>query len=209
MTSQKGSNIFTKLKDIVDPTYTALVVWDVQNMLFDRIFNQEAFLKNIKHLIDQARSHQIPIFYTKITPLPRAYEAPFRTYLMMKRLGVDDPNKLPPFMVPGTPEAEIQKDIFPQDGDIVLNKHTTSIFIGTHFEPMMHNFGIKTILYTGISTEIGVASSARDSANRGFYTVVVGDCVSSSDQEAHDMTLKILERVCILSQSEDLIKTWG
>jgi nicotinamidase-related amidase len=209
MTIRKGAKIFTGLKDIIDPVHTALVVWDVQNMLVDRSFNQETFLKNTKRLIDKARSHQIPVIYTKITPLPREYESPFRLYMMMKRVGVDDPDKLPQFMVPGTPEAEIQKDLFPQDGDIVLDKHTPSIFIGTHFEPMMHNYGIKTIVYTGISTEIGIASSARDSANRGFYTVVVGDCVSSSDQEAHEMTLKILERVCIISQSEALIKTWG
>ncbi len=209
MTRQKGSKVLTGLKEIVDPVQTALVVWDVQNMLFDRIFDQEAFLKNSKHLIDKARSHQIPIIYTKITPLPREYESPFRIYMTMKRFGVDDPDKLPQFMVPGTPGAEIQKDIFPQDGDIVLDKHTTSIFIGTHFEQMMHQYGIRTILYTGISTEIGIASSARDSSNRGFYTVVVGDCVSSSDQEAHDMTLKLLERVCIVSQSEALIKAWG
>jgi nicotinamidase-related amidase len=151
----------------------------------------------------------MPVIYTKITPLSREYESPFRIFMTMKRFGVEDPDKLPQFMVPGTLEAEIHKDIFPHDGDIVLNKHTPSIFIGTHFEPMMHNYGIKTILFTGISTEIGIASSARDSAGRGFYTVVVGDCVSSSDQEAHEMTLKILERVCILSQSEVLIKTWG
>jgi len=180
MTKKRGSGILTVFKDIVAPAHTALVVWDVQNMLVDRSFNQEIFLKNTKRLIDKARSHQIPIIYTKITPLPREYESPFRIYMMMKRVGVDDPDKLPQFMVPGTPEAE-----------------------------MMHNYGIKTIVYTGISTEIGIASSARDSANRGFYTVVVGDCVSSSDQEAHEMTLKILERVCIISQSEALIKTWG
>jgi nicotinamidase-related amidase len=209
MTIQRGAKVFTKFKDIVDPVHTALVVWDVQNMLVDRSFNQEIFLKNTTHFIAKARSHQIPIIYTKITPLPREYESPFRTYMMMKRVGVDDPDKLPKFMVPGTQEAEIQKDIFPQEGDIVFDKHTPSIFIGTHFESMMHNYGIKTILYAGISTEIGIASSARDSANRGFYTVVVGDCVSSSDQEAHDMTLKILERVCIVSQSEVLIKIWG
>lgn len=209
MTAQRGIKIFTGLREIVDPGHTALVVWDVQNMLFDRIFNQETFIKNIKHLIKTARSHHIPIIYTKITPLPKEYESPFRTYMMMKRFGADDPNKLPPFMVPGTPEAEIQKDISPQEGDRVLSKHTTSIFIGTHFEPMMHNYGIKTILYTGISTEIGIASSARDSANRGFYTVVVRDCVSSSDKEAHEMTLRILERVCIVPDSEELMKAWG
>ena len=55
---------------------------------------------------------------------------------------------------------------------------------------------------------MGIASSARDSANRGFYTVVVGDCVSSWDREIHEMTLKVLERVCIVADSNELIKEW-
>jgi nicotinamidase-related amidase len=68
--------------------------------------------------------------------------------------------------------------------------------------------GIQTIIFTGITTEIGIASSARDSANRGFYNIVVEDCVSSPDKEMHDCALKILKRVCIVSSSEDLMNVW-
>jgi len=208
MNKQKGPTIFTQMKAIVDPTHTALVVWDVQNTLVDMIFNQETFLKNSKALIEKAREFRIPIIYTKITPLPREYESPFRTYMFMKRFGVNDPEKVPQFLVPGTPGAEIHKEVSPQKGDLVLDKHTASIFIGTHFEQMMRVSGVQTILFTGISTEMGIASSARDSSNRGFYTVVVEDCVSSSDREMHESALKLLKRVCIVASSEDLMKAW-
>ena len=208
MSNQTSPIIHTRLKDIVDPSHTALVVWDVQNLLVERIFNREAFLKNSKSLLDKTRKSQIPIIYTKITPLPREYESPFRTYMFMKRFGVDDPEKVPQFLIPGTPEAEIHQEIFPQKGDLVLDKHTASIFIGTHFEQMMRVKGIQTIIFTGITTEIGIASSARDSANRGFYTIVVEDCVSSPDKEMHEYALKVLKRVCIVSSSQDLMKVW-
>ena len=208
MSNQTSPTIHTRLKDIVDPSQTALVVWDVQNLLVERIFNREAFLKNYKSLLDKTRKSQIPIIYTKITPLPREYESPFRTYMFMKRFGVDDPEKVPQFLIPGTPEAEIHQEVFPQKGDFVLDKHTASIFIGTHFEQMMRVKGIQTIIFTGITTEIGIASSARDSANRGFYTIVVEDCVSSPEKEMHEYALKILKRVCIVSSSEDLMNVW-
>jgi nicotinamidase-related amidase len=208
MSNQKSPTIHTRLKDIVDPSHTALVVWDVQNLLVKGIFNPEAFLKDSKSLLDKTRKYQIPVIYTKIIPLPREYESPFRTYMFMKRFGVDDPEKLPQFLIPGTPEAEIHQEIFPQKGDLVLDKHTASIFMGTHFEQMMRVKGIQTLIFTGITTEIGIASSARDSANRGFYTIVVEDCVSSPDQEMHEYALKILKRVCIVSSSQDLMKVW-
>src|SRR4030042_3928248 len=206
MTHSKRPKIFTRLKDIIHPSHTALVVWDVQKLLVDRIFNQEPFLRKSKALIDTARGLGLPIIYTKIVPLPLEYESPFRTYMFMKRFKMDDPEKLPQFLVPGTPEAEIHKGVSPQNGDVVLDKHTASIFIGTHFEQMMRTRGIQTILFTGISTEMGIASSARDSSNRGFYTVIVDDCVSSPDREMHELALKILNRICIVSPSDRLIK---
>lgn len=209
MDKQKGEKVLIHSKDIVDPAHTALLVWDVQNALFDRIFNQGAFLKNIKTLIEKARSLEIPILYARIKPLPMEYESAFRKYMFMKRLGIEETEKLPRFIVPGTPPAEIHDEVSPQEGDIVLDKHTASIFIGTPFERMMRQRGVKTILFAGISTEMGIASSARDSANRGFYTIVVEDCVSSWDREMHEMSLKVLERVCIVSTSEELIKEWG
>ena len=80
--------------------------------------------------------------------------------------------------------------------------------MGTHFENMLRNRGARAILFTGISTEIGIASSARDAANRGFYTVVVSDCVSSGNKELHEATLKILGSICLVVSSREIMQTW-
>lgn len=200
--------IYKNLQEIVSPKHTALVIWDVQNALVDSIFNREEFLQHLQLLIKDARSNNIPLIYSKITPLPIEYESPSRIYMSMKMYGVDDPEKLPLRMQPGSPGAEIHAEVSPVADDVVINKHTASIFIGTHFEHMMRNRGINTILFAGISTEWGIDSSARDSSNRGFYTVVVGDCVSSSDKKMHDSALVTLKRVCFVVSSGDIRKEW-
>jgi nicotinamidase-related amidase len=200
--------LFTNLKEIVEPKHTCLVVWDVQNALVNSIFNREQFLKSLKTLIAAARKNNVLIAYTKITPLPVALESPWRVYMMMKRFGVDDPGKLPQWIVPGSTQAEVPDEVKPADNDLVLNKHSASVFIGTHFEYVMMNRGINTILFSGISTEIGIDSSARDASNRGFYTIVLDDCVSSPDKEMHDSTLKVLQRVCLVMPSADVISQW-
>jgi nicotinamidase-related amidase len=199
---------FSTLKEIVDPEHTCLVVWDVQNALVNAIFNREQFLKSLKALITSARKNSVLIVYTKITPLPLAVDSPWRIYTMMKRFGVDDPAKLRPWLVPGSPEAEIPDEVKPAENDLVINKHTASVFIGTHFKYLMMNRGIKTILFAGISTEIGIASSARDASNRGFYPLVLSDCVSSSDKDMHEMALKVLPRVCLVMPSMDVMENW-
>jgi len=201
--------IFENPKEIVNPEHTALVLWDCQNGLVDHIFNRDEYLANLKVLLAAGRRHRIPVVYTKITPLPAGYQSGWSIYQGMKRFNVDDPSKIPIFMKPGSPEAEIASALAPVEGDIVLNKHTANIFFGTNFEQLMRFRGIQTILFTGIATEYGVEHSAREAAIRGFYSVVVSDCVSSPDKTAHEMALKIISRMCLVLPSKDIIKEWA
>ncbi len=201
--------IFEHLKEIVDPEHTSLVLWDCQNGLVNNIFNRDDYLLNLKTLLTAARRQKIPVIYTKITPLPTGYQSAWSIYQGMKRFNVDDPSKIPVFMKPGSPEAEISTELAPNEGEIVLNKHTANIFFGTNFEQLMRFHGVQTILFTGIATEYGVEHSAREASIRGFYTIVVSDCVSSSNKTAHEMALKIMPRMCLVLPSKGIIKEWA
>jgi nicotinamidase-related amidase len=201
--------IFENLKEIVNPEHTALVLWDCQNGLVDHIFNKEEFLADLKALLAAARRRKVPVIYTKITPLPAGYQSGWGIYQAMKRFGIDDPSKIPVFMKSGSPEAEISAALAPVEGEVVLHKHTANIFFGTNFENLMRFRGIQTILFTGIATEYGVEHSAREAAIRGFYPVVVSDCVSSTDKTAHEMALKIMLRLCLVASSKEIMKEWS
>ncbi len=203
-----NKTIYESIKEIVNPEHSALVVWDVQNALVNSIFNKQEFLARLKALTDRARQKGIPVLYSKITPLPPQYNSSWAIYSTMRRYGVDDPAKLPPFMKPGTADAEIAAEVAPSGDDLVIPKHTASFFTGTHVEYLLRNRGIETILFTGIATEFGVASSARDASNRGFYPVIVSDAVSSRNKEMHELALKILEQMAIVAPSADLLKAW-
>jgi nicotinamidase-related amidase len=200
--------IFDNLREMVDPAHAALVLWDCQNGLVNMIFNREEFLESLKALLAAARLKGIPVVYTRITPLPPGYQSAWGIYQAMKRFNVDDPAKIPVFMKPGSPEAEINADLSPVEDEVVLNKHSPSIFFGTHFEQLMRGREIRTILFTGISTEMGIEHSARESAVRGFYTIVVSDCVSSPDQTTHEMALKIMQRLLLVVPSQEILQEW-
>lgn len=206
MIKANGITIYEGLAEIVDPAHSCLVVWDVQNYLVEKIFNQEEFLGSLKRLVETLRN-KMPVVYTLITPLPRAYQSSWSIYNLMRRHNVKEVDKLPNFMLPGSREREIAEAVKPAKGDILLDKSTASIFIGTNFESMMRNRQITTLLFTGIATEMGIESSARDASNRGFYPVVVSDCVSSMDREAHERSLKNLEKLAIVKNSTELVKS--
>ena len=204
-----AAKVYTELKDILDPAHTCLVVWDVQNGLVKNIFNQDDFLSSLKKLITAARRHNVPLVYTRITPLPPAYQSGWNIYRNMQRFGVTDPAKLPVFMATGSKDAEIHTDVAPMESDHIFAKHAASIFMGTYFETMMRNRGVETLVFTGIATEIGIASSVRDAGNLGFYPVVASDCVSSASMERHDATLISLPAVSLVLPSSKIIEQWG
>ena len=203
------NKILTDLKDILNPARTCLVLWDVQNALVKSIFNRGEFLAGLKKLLESARKNKVEVVYTKITPLPLEYQSGWAVYRNMQRFGVVDPAKLPQGMRPGSPEAEIFTDIGPVEKDFVIPKHFASIFIGTEFESMMRNRNIETLVFSGIATEIGIDSSARDAGNRGFYPVVVSDCVSSSSREMHEAALKVLPAVSLVIPSDKIMEQWS
>ncbi|HXY61737.1 MAG TPA: isochorismatase family cysteine hydrolase [Nitrospirota bacterium] len=206
MITAKGISVYEELREVVDPRHSCLIVWDVQNGLVDRIFNREEFLGNLKRLVETLRI-TMPVVYTLITPPPREFQSSWSIFNMMRRFNVKDVDKLPNFMLPGSREREIPEDVRPAKGDITLDKPTASIFIGTNFENMMRNRQIITLIFTGIATEAGIESSARDASNRGFYPVVVSDCVSSMNREAHERSLKNLEKVVIVKHASEIMKS--
>ena len=205
MKKANGVEIYENLKEIINPEHSCLVVWDVQNGLVSRIYNKTEFIANVKYLVNALRG-KIPVVYTLITPAAKEFRSSWSYYAMMKRFGVNDPAKLPDFMANGSSDRNIFEDISPQDGDILLEKPAASIFIGTYFEQMMKNRNINTLIFTGIATEIGVESSARDAANRGFYPVIAEDCVSSMDKDAHGRSLENMRKMFICENSKTIIE---
>ena len=183
------------LMEISHPEKTALVVWDVQNMLVEMIFNKTEFLSKTNELIKAAREKAIPIFFSKITPLPERFESSPRKILMRKRHF-------------GSAANALELAITPASEDIVILKNTASIFIGSNFELMVRNAGLSTLIFAGISTEMGIESSGRDALNRGFFTVIAKDAVSSSDKEAHERSLKNMERMLIVLSNAEILKMW-
>ncbi|MDA8086912.1 MAG: cysteine hydrolase [Nitrospiraceae bacterium] len=208
MKKADGIIIHETIEEIADPAHSCLVVWDVQNGLVDRIFNKDEFLSNLASLLKGLRG-KMPVVYTLITPPPMAFRSPWHIFSMMRRFHVSEPGQLRPFLAPGTVESEIPEAVKPQEGDVLLDKPSASIFIGTNFENMMRARGITTLLFTGIATEYGVESSARDASNRGFYPVVVEDCVSSMDRDAHERSLANMEKLVIVSACAEILRSVG
>ena len=112
--------------------------------------------------------------------------------------------------------SSVVADLEPQDSDIKIMKRQwgdyivehsrISSFYGTDLELQLRRRGIKTIVLAGISTNVGVESTARDAFERGFDQVFVTDAMASPSAEAHANTLKFtFPRIGLTRSTADVL----
>ena len=71
------------------------------------------------------------------------------------------------------------------EGDIHITKRQWGAFHGTELELQLRRRGISQIVLGGVSTNIGVESTARNAFELGFHQVLVEDAMSSSNPDHH------------------------
>ncbi len=79
--------------------------------------------------------------------------------------------------------------IRPEDDDLVVTKHTFSGFHDTTLHEQLQARGVRTLVMTGVATNVCVDSTLRHGFFLGYHIVVVEDCVGSGNQAGHDGTL--------------------
>ncbi len=77
----------------------------------------------------------------------------------------------------------------PQEGDVVVDKHTFSGFHDTELHARLQQSGIKTLVMTGVATNVCVESTLRHGFFLGYNIVLAEDCVGSGNQLGHEGTL--------------------
>ncbi len=203
MKTYQGVVVHETLAEIVDPGHTCLVAWDVQQVLTARVFDP-GYVARLGAFIRALRG-RVPVLFTLITTPPAAFQSPWSLHSRMRRMGVDDPSKLPPFPAPGSPEAGFPAELAPEEGDWLVPKTTPSLFVGTPVEAALRARGVRTLLFTGIATEIGVETSVRHAAALGFYPVVVRDGVCSMDRGRHERSLEAMQHQAIVADAAEIL----
>ncbi len=98
------------------------------------------------------------------------------------------------------PEMDAQK------GDIIITKRHWGAFHGTELDLQLRRRGIKNIVLCGISTNIGVESTAREAYQNGYNQIFVEDAMSAMNREEHDATVKnIFPRIGLVRKTSDVL----
>jgi len=107
----------------------------------------------------------------------------------------------------GAPDwAEIVPELGPETNDIVITKRQWGAFYGTELDLQLRRRGVDTIILCGISTNVGVESTARDAFERGYQQVFVEDAMAAREDEDHRHTVNTLfPRIGRIRTAEDVL----
>jgi len=204
----EGREIPETLQEVVDPKRTVLLVWDMQNDQAGSSFNKEEFLRTTPPLIGIAKHAGVPVVYTQSTPYPWNHESPAMIRRAMKGQNVDHPSKLKPRRLRRSFGWQLIEPFKPQEDDVIIDKRRATVFLGTEFESLMIHWGTRTIVMVGCTTDGGVEGTVRDGYYRGYFMVVVNDCVGTRTEEGHREALKRMGRWADVIESQELINIW-
>lgn len=181
---------------------SALLIWDVQYGIASKAFNLTDLISKVKELANVMHKLKRPVIYTQTTGMPYEYQSKYTMYRTRRR-GADP--KVVQHMIEGTHDWQIMSELVPEKTDIVMKKYTPSFFIGTTADQLLRNKGVDSLIITGVSTEVGVETTARHASCLGYIPFIVEDAVGGGDPEAHKSALDVMRKMFEVKTTDQLI----
>lgn len=211
--------MLTTLESKVSPSHTALIVVDIQNDFcasegaFDRegmdLSMIQTMLPKLLHFIQKAREVKSTIIYIQST-----YYVENNWYLsdvfleQHKRAGHGKHINYP-VCEKGSWGADFYGGVKPVSGEIVVNKHRYCAFIDTDLDLILRNKGIRTLIMSGVTTDVCVEMTAKVGFLKDYYIIFLKDCTATYSEEWHNNTLKNIARFYgEVADSSDVVRCW-
>ena len=196
------------LRDRIPPATTALVVWDAQVGLAGRATNLHTIRPNIRALVDAADAAGALVVWSRHILPPLELMPTAGVDWLVRRQGIEAVDELVPYMQRGMPTTEFLPGLEPGADHLVLEKSVPSFFIGTPLDLRLRAAGIRTVVLTGVATEIGIEFTARHALALGYFVVTVADAVGSYTDEANRTGLEHLRPVGPTPTTREVLAAW-
>jgi nicotinamidase-related amidase len=183
---------------VIDKSKTALVVIDLQKGIVGRPtapYAPEAVVRNAAALAEAFRKNGMPVFLVRVSFAPDWKDA------LRPLADVAWPMQTPP------PDwAEVVPEMGPKPGDFVISKRQWGAFYGTELDLELRRRGITAIVLCGISTNIGVESTARFAYEYGYQQIFAEDAMSAMSVEEHAFPIaKTFPRMGLVRKTGDIL----
>lgn len=191
----------------IDPLRTAVITIDLHRGHLDPDVATQplpagtarSVVENSARLLKIARSARIPVIHVILT-LRDVEVATFtiqQAFLKTSHsITPHTTSRILQHNLEGSVQTELMPQLGPHESDyLITNKKTASAFVGTDLGNLLRVLKVDTLVLIGVNTNTCVLSSAFDSFNQGYSTVIISDCVASMyGDDLHYYALQIVSR---------------
>jgi nicotinamidase-related amidase len=196
------------LQAVLRPAHTALLMMECQEGIVGsggglgalaEAAARHRTVAGIARVLAAARRVRVPAFHCTMSRRPDGGGAATNCLLLAgtAKRGMG--------LVPGTPPHAIVAPLAPADGDYVITRyHGLTPFHGTELDALLRNLGVRTVVATGVSVNIGITGLALEAVNAGYQVVIPRDAVTGTPDAYVDAvfenTLRLLATVASVDQ---------
>ena len=174
----------------LDRDHAALIIIDMQRdfvepggfgeTLGNKVALLQATIPATARLLAAFRAAGLPVIHTR-----ECHRADLSDCPPAKRergkpsLRIGDPGPMGRILISGEPGADIIPELYPVEGEIVLDKPGKGAFYATPLGEILVERKIRQLVFAGVTTEVCVQTTMREANDRGFECLLATDATES------------------------------
>ncbi len=210
----KAIPLIQSLEQKTIPSSTAILIIDMQNdfcsdkgilssMWGLRLGAMQSLIQKLQKFLTVVRDRNVRVIFIKTARGPGDISEPMEE-LMARHGGREYP------CTKGSWGAELVDGIRPEPGESVIEKKRYSAFLGTDLDKILKKKGVRTLILTGVVTEVCVETTARDAFMLDYHVLVVKELTASPYKVSYKASLANIQRYFgVVVSSEELFQVWG
>jgi ureidoacrylate peracid hydrolase len=192
------------LAEKVDPAHTALLVIDMQNDFCASgglvskdgrdISSAQELAERLPGFIDAARAAGVLVVFIRCLYTTEANTYLSDVWLEQAARKREGGYTRIPVCCDNEWNGEFYGNVRPRKGDVVVTKHRYSAFHSTNLDLILRSNGIRSLVLTGVVTNVCVETTAREGFVRDYYIVAAEDGCAAYVQADHLQSMSNIDR---------------
>lgn len=205
---------FAQLSAVIDPATTVLLTVECQQGVVGPgsalpELAEEAcasgMLANVARLVAAAHENGVQVVHALAERRPDGRGAGRNARLFRAA------EKLPVRQLTGTDAVRVAPPVEVAEEDLVVRRlHGLSPLAGTGLDALLRNLGCRTLVITGVSTNVAVPNAVFDAVNLGYTAVVPADAVAGVPADYTPLLIRnTLSLVATVATTDEVLRCFG